>query len=307
MIQYSHQNLIVHPPKTDDPSLITSVSPQQAGWDTIHFEVRRLTPGRAWNWSTGASELALVVLGGRLDVASDRGAWQDVGKRSSVFDGLPEALYLPPNTTFTATALTECEFAMAWVPSEQAHEPVLIRSGSIPTEIRGGGQATRQINRILPPGFPCNRLVVVEVYTPGGNWSSYPPHKHDRHIHNPDGSLLEADLDEIYYYQFDRPEGYALQRVYTGIDSPLQQKGQGFDCALIAHQHDVVLVPEGYHPVTCSVGYTAYYLNILAGSPQSLAAQDDPAFIWVKGSWGKPDPRLPLYPINPTPTGGTHE
>jgi 5-deoxy-glucuronate isomerase len=150
-------------------------------------------------------------------------------------------------------------------------------------------------------------LVVVEVYTPGGNWSSYPPHKHDRHIQNPDGSLFEADLDEIYYYQFDKPEGYALQRVYTGQDSPLQQKGLGFDCALVTHQHDVVLVPEGYHPVTCPVGYTAYYLNILAGSAQSLAAQDDPAFTWVKDNWGKPDPRLPLYPINSTPTGGKHE
>ena len=126
---------------------------------------------------------------------------------------------------------------------------------------------------MLPPGFPCQRLVVVEVYTPGGNWSSYPPHKHDVHTVAPDGSLVQADLDEIYYYKIDRPEGYALQRIYTDADSPLQRAGCPIDAAVIARDNDVVLIPEGYHPVSSPVGYTTYYLNVLAGSAQSLASQ----------------------------------
>ena len=136
---------------------------------------------------------------------------------------------------------------------------------------------------------------MVEVYTPGGNWSSYPPHKHDVHKVGPDGSLLQADLDEIYYYKIDRPEGYALQRVYTDADSPLHRAGYPIDAAVIARDNDVVLIPEGYHPVSSPVGYTAYYLNILAGSAQSLAASDDPQYAWVKDSYHTLDPRVPVY------------
>ena len=162
-------------------------------------------------------------------------------------------------------------------------------------EIRGGDHATRQINSILPPGFPCQRLVVVEVYTPGGNWSSYPPHKHDVHTVDAAGTLVEADLDETYYYKIDRPEGYAIQRVYTDADSPLHRAGYPIDAAVIARNDDVVLIPEGYHPVSSPVGYTTYYLNVLAGSAQSLAAQDDPDYAWVKGSYQGLDPRVPIY------------
>jgi 5-deoxy-glucuronate isomerase len=127
--------------------------------------------------------------------------------------------------------------------------------------------------------------VVVEVYTPGGNWSSYPPHKHDVHVVDAAGKLVQADLDETYYYKIDRPEGYAIQRVYTDADSPLQQAGYPIDAAVIARNDDVVLIPEGYHPVSSPVGYTTYYLNVLAGSAQSLAAVDDPEFAWVKGTY----------------------
>ncbi len=297
MRQYNADNLVIHPGTARDPQVVVEVTPEAAGWDTIHFQVRRLAQGETWAFRTGGHELVLVVLGGTLDVTSDRGEWRGVGRREHVFAGLPYALYLPVDTSLTVAAATACEFAVAWVAADQAFPPRLVTPADVTVEIRGGDHATRQINRILPPGFPCQRLVVVEVYTPGGNWSSYPPHKHDVHTVAADGGLLQADLDEIYYYKIDRPEGYAIQRVYTDETSPLHRAGFPIDAAVIARNDDVVLVPEGYHPVSSPVGYTAYYLNVLAGSAQSLAAYDDPNFAWVKDSYTSVDPRVPVYDV----------
>ncbi len=297
MKQYDCTNLVIRPGRSEDPDVIVEVRPEDAGWDTIWFQVRRLKPGNQWHFKTGGHELALVVLGGLLDVTSNRGDWQEMGRRSSVFAGLPHALYLPPHTTFAAGAITSCEFALASAAAGPNFPPRLVTPDQVTVEVRGGGHATRHINSIIAPGFPCERLVVVEVYTPGGNWSSYPPHKHDRHVEGENGMLVEADLDELYYYRFDRSEGYALQRVYTAPDSPLELAGCPIDAAVTAHEHDVVLIPEGYHPVSSPVGYTAYYLNVLAGSAQSLAASDDPDYAWVKGRYGSPDPRVPVYDV----------
>jgi len=156
-------------------------------------------------------------------------------------------------------------------------------------EIRGGGNATRQINSIFPPGFNCHRLVAVEVYTPPGNWSSYPPHKHDVHRVDTAGQLIEADLEEIYFYKLDKPQGYAVQRVYTA-DLRLDE-------TMVARDSDVVLVPEGYHPVASAHGYTTYYLNFLAGSAQSLANTDDPEHVWIKQTWREKDQRVPVVSL----------
>jgi 5-deoxy-glucuronate isomerase len=298
MRQYTSSNLVIHPGASADPDVVVAVSPATAGWETISFMVRRLAAGHAWSFATADQELALVVLGGTVDLESDRGRWASLGRRADVFAGLPYALYLSRNTSFTVKATAAAEFAVAWVRADQDFAPQLITPGEVGIEIRGGDHATRQINRMIPPGFPCQRLVVVEVYTPGGNWSSYPPHKHDVHRLAPDGTLAQADLDEIYYYKLDRPEGYALQRIYTDADSPLQAAGYPIDAAVIAHNDDVVLIPEGYHPVSSPVGYTTYYLNVLAGSAQSLAAQDDPQFAWVKGSFRSQDPRVPIYDVS---------
>ena len=295
MQQYTAENLVVHPGNSTDPDVIVEVTPAAAGWETINFQARRLAAGRSWSFQCGDNELALVMLGGVVDVSSSRGAWKGVGGRANVFAGLPHALYLPPQTEFTVTAATDCEFAVAWVAADADHEPVLVTPDDAAIEIRGGDHATRQINSIIPPGFPCQRIVVVEVYTPGGNWSSYPPHKHDVHTVDAAGKLVEADLDETYYYKIDRPEGYAIQRVYTDADSPLHRAGYPIDAAIIARNDDVVLIPEGYHPVSSPVGYTTYYLNVLAGSAQSLAAQDDPEYAWVKGAYQGLDPRVPIY------------
>ncbi len=297
MKQYTAQNLVVHPGNSADPGVIVEVTPANAGWETINFQARRLAAGNSWAFQSGGNELAIVLLGGVVDVTSSRGAWQGVGGRADVFAGLPHALYLPPHTAFTVSAVTDCEFAVTWVASEIDHAPVLVTPANVPIEIRGGGHATRQINQIMPPGFPCERLVVVEVYTPGGNWSSYPPHKHDVHVVDAAGKLVQADLDETYYYKIDRPEGYAIQRVYTDADSPLHKAGYPIDAAVIARNDDVVLIPEGYHPVSSPVGYTTYYLNVLAGSAQSLTAVDDPEFAWVKGTFQSIDPRVPVYPV----------
>ena len=273
------------------------VLPEQAGWDTIHFQARRLSAGQTWSSTTEAKEAAIILLSGKISIKSNRGSWAELGHRDLVFSGLPFALYLPIHTEFIVKAITACEFAIASVPATTQREPKLVTPEDVRVEIRGGDHATRQINQIIPPGFPCDRLVVVEVYTPGGNWSSYPPHKHDVRKVSPDGKLIEADLDEVYYYKIDRPEGYAVQYLYTDPESPLQAAGKGFNTPVMVRNNDVALVPEGYHPVSSPPGYTTYYLNILAGSDQSLTATDDPAYTWVKETYTSLDPRVPIFPV----------
>lgn len=297
LLQYGSHNLIVHADGFRDPDVLVEVTPERAGWEFIHFQARRLPFDRSWSFETGEHELVLIVLSGRLTVESSWEHWEHVGARPHVFAGLPYACYLPRRTAFTVTAETDSEFAVAWVPSQQDHPPQLITPDAITTEIRGGDNVTRQINAIIPPGFDCHRLVVVEVYTPSGNWSSYPPHKHDVHRVDAAGNIIEADLEEVYYYKFDRPEGYAFQHIYTAPESPLHRAGFPIDTVLIAHTNDVVLIPEGYHPVASAPGYTTYYLNVLAGSAQSLANQDDPQHAWVKDTYQTRDPRLPLYEV----------
>lgn len=266
------------------------VSPASAGWEHLHFAARRMPQGRAWEWETGENELALVMLGGRISVRSNRGDWESIGGRLSPFDGMPYTLFLPPGTRFEAAALSEsAEFAYGWCAAQDQRPAQLVRPEAVEVEIRGGGNATRQINKMIPPGFNCSRLVVVEVYTPSGNWSSYPPHKHDEHRVDEHGALLEADLEELYFYKFQHPEGYAYQRIYT--------PDHRLDELILARDSCLVLSPEGYHPVVTAPGYHCYYLNMLAGSAQSLAAADDPDYAWVKSTWGEKDPRLPLVTL----------
>ncbi len=296
MRQYDANNLLVHPGNSPDPDVIVEVTPEIAGWHLIHFQARRLAEGRTWSFETGEHELAIVMLGGRARVDSSHGNWE-LGERPHVFAGLPHALYLPRRTPLTVTAIGDCEFAVAWVPTDEDHPAQLVTPADVRVEIRGGDNVTRQINDIIPPGFDCHRLVVVEVYTPSGNWSSYPPHKHDVHKVNAEGRVVEADLEEIYYYKIDPPDGYAYQRIYTDPESPLHRAGYPIDALVLARHNDVVLVPEGYHPVVSAPGYTTYYLNVLAGSAQSLANSEDPRYAWVKETYRSKDPRLPLYPL----------
>ena len=294
-MQYTAENVLVRP-STDpqDQDLILTVTPHSAGWDFISFQARRLSTGNQWSFNSNENELAIVILSGAISVNSNRGNWDSI-ERENVWTSAATALYLPRGTEFTIIAARDSEFAVTWVPTGEDHEPWLIQSQDVPVSVRGGDNVSRQINDLLPPGSPVHRLVLVEVYTPSGNWSSYPPHKHDVHIEDEDGKLVEADLEEVYFYMIDRPEGYAYQRVYTDDNSPLQRAGYPIDILVKAQNNCAVLIPEGYHPVVSAPGYTTYYLNVLAGSAQSLANQDDPHHSWVKESYKGVDSRLPLY------------
>jgi len=258
-----------------------AITPEQACWERLSFSVQRIKKGDSFFGDTGQNETVLVMLGGICTIDSTEGAWQRVGKRTNVFDGLPYALYLPLGAAYTITAETDCEVAVCSSLAERKFSARLVTPEDVEVEIRGGGNATRQINHIIKPQFPADRILVVEVYTPSGNWSSYPPHKHD--VHNPPG---EVDLEEIYYYKVDKPEGYAIQKVYTA--------DRRIDATLTARDGDLILIPEGYHPVVAAHGYNVYYLNALAGSARSMAASDDPDYAWVRESWRDKDPRLPV-------------
>ena len=295
-MRYTADNVLIRQQSDGDvPGLILEVTPQSAGWEYISFQARQLDEGGSWSFDTGENEFALVNLSGRYRVDSSRGSWEGIGGRADVFSGGGHALYLPRRTQLTVTAEQAGEFAVTWVPTTEDHEPWLIRPEDVAISVRGGDNVSRQINDLLPPGSPVHRLVLVEVYTPSGNWSSYPPHKHDVHIEDESGGVIEADLEEVYFYHIDRPEGFAYQRVYTDENSPMHAAGNPIDALVQVGHNEAVLVPEGYHPVVSMPGYTTYYLNVLAGSAQSLANQEDPDFAWVKDNYAGVDERLPLY------------
>jgi 5-deoxy-glucuronate isomerase len=250
-------------------------------WEWMSMSARRLNPGEAYQTTTNGEEAAFVILGGKCSANWGKGD-HSIGKRKNVFEGFPYCLYLPHGHAVQFKAETACEIAECRVPSTAKLEPRLVVPQDVASSLRGGGNASRQIVDIIKPEFPADRLVVIEVYTPGGNWSSFPPHKHD--VHNPPA---EVDLDEIYYYRIDRPrEGFALQRLYS------PDKSQDF--TVRAEDGDAVLVRSGFHPVVAGPGYNVYYLNFLAGTSRTLAVTEDPNHVWLKSTWKEVDPRLPL-------------
>jgi len=284
-------DLLVRSQDNGTSGIFAQIDAQQAGWDYLNMAALRLKGGEQFSGEVGEHEHVTVILGGRCTIKSSAGNFVSVGRRPDVFSGMPYAVYLPRRTSYTIEALSDTlEIASCWVPTDQDHPAQLVTPKEVSIEIRGGDNATRQINSILPPGFDCHRLVCVEVYTPSGNWSSYPPHKHDVHRVDQNGKLLEADLEEIYFYKINPPAGFAYQRVYNASGT--------LDSLLRPRHHDMILVPEGYHPVVSAPGYTTYYLNFLAGSAQSLASSDDPDHAWVKGTWQSLDPRVPIVSMD---------
>jgi len=260
---------------------LLNFSRESVQWAWMSMSVRRIVPGETHEALTRGEEAAFVLLSGRCTADWGHGPTA-IGGRENVFDGLPYCVYLPTGHRVKFAGETVCEIAECRVPSEAKREPHLITPADVVTSLRGGGNASRQIVDIIRPEFPADKLVVIEVYTPGGNWSSYPPHKHD--VHNPP---REVDLDEIYYYRMDRPEeGFALQRLYS------PDKSQDF--TVRAENGDAVLVRSGYHPVVAGPGYNVYYLNFLAGTSRTLAVTEDPDHVWLKSTWKETDPRLPL-------------
>jgi 5-deoxy-glucuronate isomerase len=256
------------------------LTPRALGWERIHFAVRRLKPGAVWIGPSRDEERCVVLLRGEFDV-SWAGASHRIGPRAEVFGAYPHAVYLPCRTPFRIVARSACEVADARVASAKPLQPRVIRPEDCGYEIRGGGNATRQIVDIIPPLFAADRLLVCEVFTPSGNWSSYPPHKHDT-----DDPPREVDLEEIYYFRFRDSNGYGFQRVYSKRRDETVRVTHG----------DVVAVRDGFHPFVTAYGYDAYYLNVLAGERRSMAASDDPHYAHVRREWPPPDPRLPLVP-----------
>jgi 5-deoxy-glucuronate isomerase len=252
---------------------------EKAQWEWMSFFVHRLLPGEVLRAKTSAEEAAFVILGGTCTADWGVGP-QVIGKRKDVFDGFPYTLYLPAHATASFKAETSCEIAECRVPTKAKFEPRLIEPKDVATNLRGGGNASRQIVDVLTPAFPADKLMVIEVYTPGGNWSSFPPHKHDAH-----NLPSEADLDEIYYFRFQKEESFAFQHLY-GNDEVGKR-------TLKTKDGDAVLVRSGYHTVVAGPGYDTYYLNFLAGSARSLAASEDPQHSWIRATWNGTDPRLP--------------
>jgi 5-deoxy-glucuronate isomerase len=279
MTRFEH---VVHSRSLADGSSgeLVSFSREQAGWEWMSFRVTRLNPGEILEFGSHSEEIAMLLLGGTCHADWGRGS-QLIGKRKNVFDGLPYALYLPAANHAQLKAETVCEVAECAVPSQARLEPKLITPQDCGTGLRGGENSSRQIVEVLRPEFPADRLIVFEVYTPGGNWSSYPPHKHD--VHNPP---VEVDLDEIYYYRIQEPSGFALQNLYD--------PGSSRDVVVKARDGDVVLVRDGFHPVVAGPGYDVYYLNFLAGTSRTMSITEDSNHTWIRSKWKQPDPRLPL-------------
>ena len=257
-----------------------AVDAASASWRYLSFRVDRVTD--ELRHETGDEEVVVVVLGGICTVESDGERW-DLGGRVNVFDGMPSALYLPRDTPYVITG--DAELGVCGARADERLEPRLITPDDVEIEVRGAGNATRQINHILKPEFPAHRLLVVEVFTPAGNWSSYPPHKHDED--RPPGEVV---LEEVYYYRTRaEPVGaFAVQRLYS--------PQHGTDITATVRDGDLMLVPWGYHTTCAAHGYDLYYLNALAGERRSMAAADDPALAWIRPAWQQlePDPRVPL-------------
>jgi 5-deoxy-glucuronate isomerase len=263
------------------------VDPSSASWRYLSFRVERLRDGDHISRQTGDEEVALVPLGGRCVIESDGMRWE-IGERASVFAGMPWALYLPRDTRYMLSAVGDVEVAVSGALADQRLDPRLVAPDEVDIEVRGSGNATRQINHIIKPDFPAQRLLVVEVFTPAGNWSSYPPHKHDED--RPPGEVV---LEEIYYYrtQTEPPGAFAVQRLYS--------PQHGTDITETVRDGDIMLVPHGYHTTAAAHGYDLYYLNGLAGDRRSMAASDDPSLAWIRPAWAnlEPDPRVPMVTL----------
>jgi 5-deoxy-glucuronate isomerase len=264
-----------------------AVDPASASWRYLSFRVERLRDGERVSRQTGDDEIALVPLGGKSAIESDGDLWE-LGERASVFDGMPWALYLPRETEYTLSALGDVEIAVSGARVDERLAPRLVTPNDVEIEVRGSGNATRQINHIIKPEFPAQRLLVVEVFTPAGNWSSYPPHKHDED--HPPGEVV---LEEVYYYRTQtEPSGaFAVQRLYS--------PQHGTDITATVRDGDIMLVPHGYHTTAAAHGYDLYYLNGLAGDRRSMAAADDPSLAWIRAAWAnlEPDPRVPMVTL----------
>jgi 5-deoxy-glucuronate isomerase len=263
-------SLRVRPGEPDADGRVLAITPESAGWKYVGFEVRRLRTGQEVSLTSLQQETCVVVLTGRASVEVGKRTFADLGGRKSVFeDAPPGAVYAPPGDALRIRAINEVEVALCSAPAQAPGEPRAIAGARMPQEVRGEGSNRRFVRNVLPETEPAERLLVVEVITPGGHWSSYPPHKHDTNL-----PPTETQLEEIYYHRLEPRQGFAFQRVYTDDRS--------IDETVCVEDGDVVLVPRGYHPVGAPHGYDLYYLNVMAGPVRRWIVRDDPAHAWIK-------------------------
>ncbi|WP_028220448.1 5-deoxy-glucuronate isomerase [Paraburkholderia oxyphila] len=249
--------------------LIAHVTPESAQWRYVGFAAHRFTRGDALSFDTGEMEICVVVLTGVVSVTTPAQAWREIGSRRSVFEPKsPSAVYLPPRTAVSIEAHDAAEVGLASAPAQGRLEARLIEPGTMTRSTRGRGANLRYVCDILPQTEPAESLLVVEVLTPAGHSSSYPPHKHDA-----DDIPVESVLEETYYHRIDPPQGFGFQRVYTDA--------RDLDETLAVEDHDVVMVPRGYHPVVMPHGYNGYYLNVMAGPKRVWHFKNDPAHEWM--------------------------
>jgi 5-deoxy-glucuronate isomerase len=261
--------LRVRPHAPDADGTVLSVTPASAGWKHVGFRIVKLAPHETYRGEEDARETCLVIVSGSADVSAGSVAFADVGTRSTPFDAQPPgAVYVPVGTPYSVTAHTAVELAVCSAPGTTRGGARLIGEDEMAVETRGSGTNTRYVRNILPQTRRADSLLVVEVITPGGHWSSYPPHKHDTAT-----AAEETALEETYYHRLNPPQGFAFQRVYTDDRS--------LDETVCVEDGDVVMVPRGYHPVGTPHGYDLYYLNVMAGAHREWIFRNDPQHDWI--------------------------
>ena len=246
------------------------ITPENAGWTYVGFETRALAKGAQATHTPGGRETCVVFLSGKGRVTTAGFDSGIIGERDSVFAGLPWSVYAPPHHRVTVEAETDCEIAICSAPATGKFPARLIAPKYVETAERGKGTNLRHIRNILSEKDEAESLLVVEVITPGGHWSSYPPHKHDT-----DDLPRQSFLEETYYHRMNPPQGFAFQRVYTDE--------RDLDETILLSDRDVVMVPRGYHPVGAAHGYDLYYLNVMAGPQRIWRFHNDPAHEWLMG------------------------
>jgi 5-deoxy-glucuronate isomerase len=262
-------SLLVHAGAPDADGSILTVTPESAGWAYVGFEVLALDDGAAAARDSGEREVCIVVVQGVCDVRSEHGDWRDLGGRVTPFAGAPDAAYLPPGTPFEVRGgAGGAEVALCLAPASGGAQPRVLPGAETKVETRGHGAHERYVTNILMGEREAESLLVTEVITPAGHWSSYPPHKHDR-----DALPEESFLEETYYHRVDPARGFGLQRVYTDDRS--------LDETIAFGDRDVVLVPRGYHAVSAPPGYALYYLNVMAGPVRAWSFANDPDHEWT--------------------------
>ena len=249
--------------------VVLDVSPESAGWNYLSFRVVKISKGQVYLQDTKNTELALVPLRGNGAVRTADGEYRLA--RTDVFSQKPDVLYVPPDHEIGVTTSDSFEFAVGAAPAEGKYPLRLFFRDEIRTEVRGGGAARRQVYHTLSHPLPAGRLILFEVYVPGGAWSGYPPHCHD-------GYGGSAHLDETYYFRTDPQNGVALHRNY--------RRDRDFDEIFPVRDTDLVLVTQGFHSTAAAPGSNLYFLNYLAGEliddARSTPPYDDPDYVWLK-------------------------